>query len=393
MSVLKGITVIEMCEVWQGPLAGQTLGDYGARVIKVERPPAGDLMRSNDFHASQRNWMSCYFAAANCNKESVCLDLRTEAGKEALRALLKSADILICNYRPGVMDRLGFGYEQVRELNPRLIYAVASGYGETGPLAGMAGQDMLIQAVSGIATKHAGRDGMPGIVNVPFTDFASGMLLMQGVLLALLERNRSGVGQKLSVSLLDTAIAMQSLEIASSVNYGYETHWFESGPNFTAKTADGHVIVLGFYRANPLQLMCSAIGAPDLSATLEFATLALQISRREEIAQYLAPYLLPLTSAEVAERFQEAGILCTPVLTLEQSIASPQVVNNDLFRTIPVAGQPDMKAIRHPIRFSRTTQELRSGPPRLGQHTGEVLKEFGVAPAGGMETPVEGKRA
>jgi crotonobetainyl-CoA:carnitine CoA-transferase CaiB-like acyl-CoA transferase len=378
MSVLKGITVIEMCEVWQGPLAGQTLGDYGARVIKVERPPSGDLMRSNDFYASEKNWMSCYFAAANCNKESICLDLRAEAGKQTLVALLRSADILICNYRPGVMDRLGFGYEQVREINPRIIYAVATGYGETGPLAGMAGQDLLIQAISGMATKHAGAGGKPGFVNVPFTDFSSGMLLVQGILLALLERATSGVGQKVSISLLDTAIAMQSLEIASSVNYGYETQWFESGPNFIAQTADGHVIVLGFYRENPLQMMCSAFGLPDLSRDAGFATLAQQIARREELGDYLRPALSPLASAEVVERFQGAGILCTPVLTVEQSIASAQVVNNDLFRTIPVAGQPDMTVMTHPLRFSRTTQELRCGPPRLGEHTAQILDELGL---------------
>lgn len=383
MSVLKGITVIEMCEVWQGPLAGQTLGDYGARVIKVERPPAGDLMRHNDFHAQQKNWVSCYFAAANCNKESVCLDLRAEEGKAALVALLRSADILICNYRPGVMDRLGFGYEQVRDINPRLIYAVATGYGETGPLAGMAGQDMLIQAISGMATKHANADGKPGIVNVPYTDFSSGMLLVQGVLLALLERASSGLGQKLSISLLDTAIAMQSLEIASSVNYGYDTQWFESGPNFTAQTADGHVIVLGFYRENPLQLMCSAFGLPDLSREAGFGTLAQQIERREQIGDYLRPALLALPSDDVAARFQAAGILCTPVLTQAQSIASAQVVHNDMVRTIPVAGQPDMTMVKHPLKFSRITQQLRSGPPRFGEHTAQVLGELQLADGNG----------
>lgn len=378
MSVLNGITAIELCEVWQGPLAGQTLADYGARVIKIERLPAGDLLRASDLAAIQLNKMSCYFAASNSNKESVCLDLKSEAGRQALIALVKSADILLCNYRPGVMDRLGFGYDQVAKINPRLIYAVATGYGETGPLAKMAGQDLLIQAVSGITTKHSGSKENPILLDVPFVDFASGMLLVQGILFALLERQKSGLGQKVAVSLFDSAIAMQSLEIASILNYGFETSWFNSCLNFTAKTSDGWVLVLGFYRDNPLQLMCNALNLPDLSERTEFKSLVQQVDRREELAELLRPAILSLTSEEAATRFQNEDILAAPMLTLEQTLRSAQFANNEHLRTVPVEGQPDMQCVMHAIRFSRTRQSYRNGPPKLGQHTREVLTEIGL---------------
>ncbi len=378
MSVLSGMTVIELCEVWQGPLAGQTLADYGARVIKIERPPAGDLLRASDFSATKLNKMSSYFAASNSNKESVCLDLKSEAGRQALIALIKSADILLCNYRPGVMDRLGFDYDQVVKINPRLVYAVATGYGETGPLAKMAGQDLLIQAVSGITTKHSGSKESPTLLDVPFVDFASGMLLVQGILFALLERQKSGLGQKVSVSLFDTAIAMQSLEIASTLNYDVETSWFNSCLNFIARTSDGWVLVLGFYRDNPLKLMCKALNLPDLSERKEFKSLGQQVDRREELAELLRPAILMLTSEEAATRFQSDGILAAPMLTLKQALASAQFANNKHLRTVPVEGQPDMQCVMHAIRFSRTQQSFRHGPPKLGQHTREVLAEIGL---------------
>ena len=268
MGILTGITVIELCEVYQGPLAGQSLGDFGARVIKVERPPTGDPMRG-EHYAVERNLMSSYFAATNRNKESICLDLKSEEGRSALHALLRTADVLLHNYRAGVMERLGFGYEALAEINPRLIYAGASGYGDSGPLAGLAGQDLLIQSITGIARKGTNSGATPNYLNVPLTDYASGMLLVQGVLLALIERMSSGRGQKVSISLFDTAVSMQSLEAASLLNYGYETRWFDLSLNFAMQVADGWVTVLGFFRQNPLPFHQDAMPAAQATGWAE----------------------------------------------------------------------------------------------------------------------------
>ena len=157
---------------------------------------------------------------------------------ERLNRRLRTADVLLHNYRAGVMERLGFGYEALAEINPRLIYAGASGYGDSGPLAGLAGQDLLIQSITGIARKGTNSGATPNYLNVPLTDYASGMLLVQGVLLALIERMSSGRGQKVSISLFDTAISMQSLEAASHLNYGYEIRWFDLSLNFPVQVAD-----------------------------------------------------------------------------------------------------------------------------------------------------------
>lgn len=378
MGILTGITVVEFCEVYQGPIAGQTLADYGARVIKIERPPMGDPLRVVDFHASERNLMSGYFAAANRNKESVCLDVKSEGARAALHELLKTADVLLHNYRPGVMERLGFGYDAIAKINPRLIYAAASGFGETGPMAEMAGQDLVIQSISGIATKSTTQSGEPNYLNVPLTDYASGMLLVQGVLLALLERMTSGLGQKVTISLFDAAIAMQSLEAATVLNYGYETRWFDRSLNFPAKAADGWLTVLGFFRNNPLQLICKALEIPDLSAEMQLRTDKEQLHRREEIVERLRPTFLQFTAADAVDRLQAVGILATPVLSLEQTLKLPQVTANGMLKKLPVDGQDDLIVVDHPLRLSRTPHSIRSGPPKLGEHTQAVLAGLGL---------------
>jgi crotonobetainyl-CoA:carnitine CoA-transferase CaiB-like acyl-CoA transferase len=377
MSILEGIKVIELCEVYQGPLAGQTLADYGARVIKVERPPVGDPMRLGDFYATANNLMSGYYAAVNRNKECVCLDLKNDEGRTALLELLKTADVVLHNYRPGVMERLGFGYEDLSKINSRLIYAAASGFGETGPLAEMAGQDLVIQSISGIAMKNARASGVPNYLNVPLTDYASGLLLVQGILLALIERGKSGIGQKVTSSLFDAAIAMQSLEAASILNYGYETRWFDRAPNFPVEVSDGWVTVLGFFRDNPLQLVCQALNVPDLSAELNVPLANDQIDIRDKIVERLAPEFRKFKAADIVARLQKVGILAAPVLSFEQTLALPQVENNRLIVTVPVEGQSDMKLVDQPLKFSRSQRPAVRAPGKLGAQTRTVLAEHG----------------
>lgn len=378
MPILHGLTVLELCEVYQGPLAGQCLGDFGARVIKIERGPMGDPLRAGDFYAREEGLMSSYFAAANRNKESVCLDLKSEQGRTALLGLAASADILLHNYRPGVMEKLGLGYEELKTINPRLIYAAASGYGETGPLAEMAGQDILIQSISGIASKGVASKGQPSFLNVPLTDYSSGMLLVQGVLLALLERSQSGVGQKVTISLLDTAISMQSLEAASELNYGYETRWFDRALNFAVQANNGWLTVLGFFRDNPLQLICKALDLSDLSIEMELPTAIEQLANRDAIVERLAPMFRAHSVENAVHRLQGVGILSAPVMGFRQALEMPQVSHNGMIRSIPVQGQPHMQVIDHPLRLSRTPHTVRSGPPRLGEHTHAVLAGLGL---------------
>lgn len=380
MGVLDGITVLEICEVYQGPLASQTLADFGARVIKIERPEIGDSLRGVLRPEEHRELSAACFAAANRNKESICLDLKSEVGLAALLRLVESADVLVHNMRPLAMERLGINYERLAERNPRLIYACASGYGDSGPLAEMAGQDFLIQAISGLATKTTAGSTQPRFTNAPIADFASGMLLAQGVLLALIERGKSGLGQQVSISLFDTAVAMQSLEAASELNCGYEMLFYEMDVNFTVEASDGWLLILGFFRENPLRLICEALAIPDLSAEPGFNTKSEQIGRRAEIVARLGSHFRKLTVDEVVRRLQKAGVLAAPILTFAQTLASAQVDHNGMILTVPM-GDGAIKVLDHPLRLSRTPQQVRQGPPRLGADTRRVLGELGLSEA------------
>ncbi|MGB3865470.1 MAG: CaiB/BaiF CoA-transferase family protein [Xanthobacteraceae bacterium] len=379
MSILSGTVVLDLSEVYQAPLAAQVLGDFGATVVKIERPGSGEILRGYDSHATAQGTMSSYFAAVNRNKSSLTVDLKTEAGVAVVARLAASADVFLHNYRPGVMDRLGLGYDQLKTGNPRLIYAESSGYGETGPLSKNPGQDMAIQSLSGIAMGNARPDGSPALVNTPVVDFAAGMILAQGVILALLERERSGLGQKVQTSLLNAAIAMQSLEAGSQLIYGYETRWINKSLNFIFQTRDGWITVLGFFRVNPLQLLCQALAIEDLSVREGLGTAAAQLDRKDEIYDLLRPEFLRLTTQEALARLVKQDILCSPLLSLAEALNHPQVRHNGMVVEVPMRGEKRSEVVGNPLRFSRTPASIRLGPPELGADTDEVLRTLGFA--------------
>lgn len=381
MSILKGTLVLDLSEVYQAPLAAQVLGDFGATVIKIERPETGEILRNYDSHALAQNTMSSYFAAVNRNKKSLVVDLKTASGRAVVARMAESADVLIHNYRPGVMERLGLGYDQLKDANPRLIYAESSGYGATGPLAQNPGQDMAIQSLSGIALSNALADGTPALVNTPIVDFAAGMILAQGAILALLERERSGLGQKVSTCLLDAAIAMQSLEAGSQLIYGYQTRWIDKGLNFVFPTSDGWITVLGFFRANPLQLLCAALGVEDLSTREDLSTPSLQLEHKSEIYDLLRPEFLRFTTSDCLARLVEQDILCSPLQSLAEALNHPQVRHNGMVVKIPMAGDESAEVVGNPLKFSRTPPAVEHGPPELGAHSREVLQAAGFSDA------------
>ncbi|MDM0014922.1 CoA transferase [Variovorax sp. J22P168] len=376
MGVLSDCLVVEMSEVFQAPVATQVLGDLGADVIKVERVDSGEILRRMDPVALETGRISSYFAAVNRNKFSITMDLKSEQGKAELSKLLAQADVFVHNYRPGAMERLGFGYEALAAANPRLVYAAATGYGASGPLAMQGGQDMVMQSITGMAMAASGSDGIPRFANAPSIDFASGMILAQGVLAALLAREKTGRGQRVSISLLDTAIAIQSLEAASQLMYGYETRWLERGLNFVFPTRDGWLTVLGFFRENPLSLMCRAMDLPDESLRPDLATVAQQIEHRDEIYALLRPSVAALARDEAYRRFCAADVLCAPMLTLAEALDHPQVRHNGMVVTVPVAGQSEAEVVANPLRLSDTPLTIRRGPPLLDADREEIRRRW-----------------
>ena len=228
---LAGLRVVDMTQVQFGPCATQALGDFGAEIIKVERPQVGDISRGTDPFIAETNGESAYFMALNRNKRSLAIDLGKPDGRRIVRDLVREADLFVHNFRPGVAERLGFGYEEVSADNPRLIYASGSGFGEKGPLVHKAGQDLLAQSLSGQASRNRTPEGRPQLYPTALGDFTSGMILAQGILLALYQREKTGRGQSIHVCLLDTLLAMQQQEVTQWLLRGRETNWGRPEPD------------------------------------------------------------------------------------------------------------------------------------------------------------------
>lgn len=380
-NVLDGLLVVDMSEVYQGPLAAQILGDFGADVIKVERAGSGEVLRTSDPASAQKGMMSSHFAAANRNKRSIALDAKSAEDMEMLMGLLARADVLVHNFRPGVAERLGIGYEALRALNPRLIYAWASGFGETGPLSKAGGQDLIIQSLSGMARESAGADGLPHFVNPPAIDYASGQTLVQGILLALISREKTGKGQRVAINLLDTAVAIQSLEAATTMMHGTTTKWFDLAPNFVFETRDGYLTVLGFFRENPLRLLCQALDVPDASAAPHLATPEDQRLHRAEIQALLGEAFRALTTAEAHARVAGQDLLCAPAQSLAEALGHPQIAANGLLIDATLPGGEQVRLVGNPLKLSDTPARLRRGPPALDADRAEILELIETTPS------------
>jgi crotonobetainyl-CoA:carnitine CoA-transferase CaiB-like acyl-CoA transferase len=366
---LSGLRVVDLTQVQFGPCATQVLGDFGAEIIKVERPHVGDISRTTDPFIVEQKGESAYFMALNRNKRSLAIDLSKQEGRKIVRDLVRQADIFVHNFRPGVAERLGFDYESLSADNPRLIYASGSGFGQTGPLVHKAGQDLLAQSLSGQASRNVAADGKPQLYPTALGDFSSGMILAQGMLLALYNRERSGRGQSMHICLLDTLIAMQQQEVTQWLLRERETNWVSQNLIDIFETSDGAV--------TPLGAVCEASGLDDLSKLPQYATLADQMQNRSALMAELARGFARYTTEECLRRLDGADILCAPVLGLGEALQQPQVEANGILITMdhPVHGRVTTPG--NPLRMSGVEKIARRAPPTLGQHSEEILAEMG----------------
>ena len=373
---LTGVTVLDFSQIELGPCATQVLGDFGADVIKIERPGAGDLSRVHMKHASGE---SAIFWSLNRNKRSVAVDMRAPLGREVILRLARKADVLVHNFRPGVMERLGFGAAELRVINPRLIYAFGSGYGPTGPYRDKGGQDVLAQAMSGIASRRAEPDAPPEPSATPIADFTAGMLLVQAILLALLARARTGEGQVVHVSLLDGMLAMQLQEAAAWLNLGERLNWGAFPLSGTFATRDGHLVMVGAFKPNPLQEICRGLGIEDLSADPRYATHDAQVAHRDELQARWREEFGKRTTKQAVDVLEAVDILCAPVNSIETALADPQVASNEMVVEMHHPAVGAIKAVGIPVKLEGTPGSVRRAPPRLGEHTREVLAELGFS--------------
>lgn len=376
---LTGTRVVDLTQVMMGPCCTQMLGDYGADVIKVERIGAGDLSRWSigDDPAGQQNPV---FSSLNRNKRSVALDLKSPDGLAVVHRLLAGADVVASNFRAGVMDRMGLGWDALHARYPRLVYAEGSGYGSEGPYAHKGGQDILAQALSGVMARKCDPSDPLTIYPTSLADYSAGMHMVQGILLALLHRGRTGLGQKVSVSLYDSMLAMQMQEASMAMMRSVDFSWGALPHNGAFATADGALVVVGAFKDNPLREISLAVDLPDLSADPRFCTFALAMQNRTALHDVLRGHFLTGTTAHWIGALEARDVLCAPVRRLAEALDDPQTaINGMLIR----AGQPDgeeLGAVGSPVHLSGGGFALRHMPPRVGAHGADILAEHGYKP-------------
>jgi len=369
---LNGIRVIDFTQVMMGPVCTQTLADFGADVIKIERAHAGDLSRSSFKQIAGAD--NPIFCSLNRNKRSVAVDLRDAEQMSMVRKLIAEADVVVNNFRSGVMQRLGLGYEDCMKLNPAIIYAVGTGYGETGPHAHKGGQDFLAQALSGVMMRKADASIPTSLYPVSPADYAAGMHMVQGILLALIQRSKTGEGQKVNVCLYDSMLALQMQEAAMHMMSDSEVNWAAMPLCGVFETLDGPIVMVGAFKENPLRNICDALGLPDLSADPKFANLTEQFNNKPELQAAFRAKFITNTKAHWIEKLDEEDILCAPVRTMKEALEDPQTAVNQMILEGPGEGQ-HLRLVNNPVHLSRSTVSVRIPPPRLGQHTEEVMAE------------------
>jgi formyl-CoA transferase len=383
---LSGVRVLDFTQVMMGPCATQMLADYGADVIKIERPGAGDLSRSS-IADDPDGLNNPVFRSLNRNKRSIALDLRDKTGKAVVFDLVKNADVVVNNFRAGVMERMGFGYEALCKINPRIICAFGSGFGQSGPLSHKGGQDILAQALSGVMARKPDQSLPTSLYATALADYSAGMHLVQGILLALMQREKTGRGQQISVSLYDSMLAMQMQEASMWLQRKRELNWGAFPLTGVFDTTDGAVVIVGAFKANPLQDICRALDLPDLSADPETATFAGQMKNKAELHRQFRSRLSTNTTAYWLARLEEQDLLSAPVQTLAEALASEQTAVNGMVVSLAANGSAKgdrrnepLRLVGSPIAMETDAFQLRHAPPSLGEHGAEILSELGYAP-------------
>jgi crotonobetainyl-CoA:carnitine CoA-transferase CaiB-like acyl-CoA transferase len=377
---LDGIRVLDLSRFIFGPFCTQMLADMGADIIKVEPIGVGDPARLAGIVSV--NGVSTSFLARNRNKRSICLDLRKAAGQEIALRLVDRCDVLIHNFRPDVMPRLGLDPKRVRERNPGLIYCSLSGYGQTGPRADWPGQDLLVQAMSGIISTTGWDDGPPVAVGAYMADVAGALTAAYGVLTALYARSQYGIGQEIEVSLLDSMIAFQAMETVSFLNSNVlprksgSGHWLLPQPYGVYHTKDKDLAV-NAHSNDWWGRLCRAPAFAHLGTDLRLATPTSRLEHRAELTQALQEILLTKTRDEWLEYLGQYDVLCAPVYDYQELFADPQVHHNQMVveQEHPKAGR--VKVIGIPVKFSETPGEVGPAAPLLGEHTEEILHWLG----------------
>ncbi len=376
---LDGLRILDLTQVLFGPFATMLLGDMGAEVIKIERPEVGDIARGN---GPVVRGQSTYFLSLNRGKKSVTLNLATERGVQVFLKLVENADILMENFTPGTMEKLGLSYERVREHNPGIIYVAGSGFGQYGPYAGKPAFDVIVQAMGGVMSITGEEGGPPIRPGVSYGDIAAALFLCIATLAALQERHISGQGQFVDVSMLDCQVTVQENAFVRYLNTGEIPHALGTRhpvitPFQTFQTRDGSIAVaLRGGIKDQWPLFCAAIDHIDLIDDPRFKDGWLRTQNYKALEPILTDAMKTKTTREWLEELEQAGIPCGPVNNIAQAAGDPQIATRDMIIDVrhPEAGK--FRVVNTPFKFSRTPYKVDKASPELGEHTRDVLSQL-----------------
>lgn len=376
MNTLAGIRVLDLSRVLAGPYCTMMLADFGADIIKIE-PPVGDDSRAFGPFIGKE---SAYFMSLNRNKRSVVLNFKEQEHCDVFKEMVKNADIVVENYRPGTMEKFGLGYEELKMINPKIIYAACSGFGQTGPYRTKPAYDIIVQAMGGIMSITGPEGGPPTRVGASIGDITAGMFTAYGIMLALFHRERTGEGQKIDVGMLDCQIAILENAISRYTTSGSVPaplgNRHPSITPFSSYSAkDGHIIV-GAGNNRLWERLCNLIGRPELVTDPRFDTNGNRNTNTDALTVILNEIFQTKTIDEWLSVLEEAGIPCAPINTIDRTVNDPHIKARDMIVEVqhPVAGKMKIPGI--PVKMSETPGSIHSPAPTLGQHAHEIMQEI-----------------
>lgn len=376
--LLNGIRVLDLTHVLAGPFCTQILGDLGAEVIKIERPGVGDPTRKMPPY-SLKDDQSAYFLALNRNKKSLSLDLKKPEGKEIFYALAKKSDVIINNFTPGTMEKLGLGYEELKKINPQIIYASVTGYGQTGPYRERPSYDIIVQAMGGVMS-YTGEPGQPPVrCGIPIGDLGGAVFGVIGILSALVSRSQTGEGRMVDISMLDVQIALHTYRakyyfVAGEVPQPVGTAHVSNVPLRAYSTKDSYIVIEA-HMDHFFKNLCKGMGLDHLPADPRFNSRAKRLENREELDRILEEAFLKKTTAEWWELFHKIEVPAGPIYTLDKALADPQVLARNMVVEIDSPHVGRLKDVGCPVKASGVNQNYNP-PPALGEHTEQVLSHL-----------------
>ncbi len=379
---LSGIRVVDLTRILAGPYATMILGDLGADIVKIENPDGGDDSRAwGPPWVPQAGGASAYFTAVNRNKRSVALDLKSEAGRDIVWRLIDAADVVVSNFRPGVIERLGFSWEAVHARAPRVVYAIVNGYGATGPGAEKPSFDVIVQGESGVMDVTGWPDGPPTRVGISLGDETAGLLVVQGILAALLARERTGLGQRVEVALHDGLLSLLTY---------HAQNWWSGGPRpsrlgnahpsivpyQTFQAADAWINV-GVGNERQWRSLCGVVGRPEWLDDPRFESNAARVQHREELVPLLKELFAGRPAAAWLDELAGAGIPSGRIRPVDEALEAPETRHREMVVELETDGSDALRLLGIPVKLSATPGKIRRRPPALGEHTAEVLSEIG----------------